>query len=112
MIPAKTQPLAKAIRTLEGILVVVSDAAMAVAAVPAVHALNPKVAAACIAVQHVGLLVQRGVIKAKALHLDTAAQALVDDPVSVLNAWEVHEAANPAVAQVVAADDADAPQNG
>lgn len=64
-----TQPLAKAITTLEGQLVVALNVVIGVASVPAIHALNPKVGAIVLGVQNVAFIAQRALIKVKALNV-------------------------------------------
>jgi hypothetical protein len=66
MIPKQTTPLAKAIRTLEGKLVVAADVAVATVAAVDPSVLPAKFAGALVAAQHIALLAQRGVIKAAA----------------------------------------------
>ena len=71
----QTSPLAKAITTLEGQLVIASDVVIGAGAAIDPHVLPPKIAAIVVAAQHIALLVQRGVIKAQ--H-SPAVTALVD----------------------------------
>lgn len=78
-----TTPLAKAITTLEGILVVVSDVVLGACAAIAPGTLSPKYAAIVIGVQHIALLVSRTVIKAKALS-PVAAVVAAKDPLAAL----------------------------
>lgn len=66
MIPKQTTPLAKAIRTLEGKLVVAADVVVAAVAVIDPHVLPAKFAGVLVVAQHIALLAQRGLIKASA----------------------------------------------
>lgn len=66
LIPKTTQPLAKAIRTLEGQITVVASTLEGVLAAVDPSKLNPKWAAIAIAAQSVGLALSRGYAKAHA----------------------------------------------
>lgn len=87
-----TQPLAKAITTLEGQLSVLLTVVLGAAGSPALHALNPKVAAIAIAVNNLALLAQRGLLKAKALQATPLGTEMLDSAhpgTAVLQALEV-----------------------
>ena len=89
-----TTPLAKAITTTEGIVVILSDVVLGAAASINPHVLSPKIAAIVVGAQHIALLAQRGVIKAKALQTLPPVEKVVDssDPLGQL-AKEVEAAA-------------------
>ncbi len=80
----QTTPLAKAITTLEGILVVASDVVMGAVATIDPSTLSPKYAAIAVAVQHVALLISRGVIKAKAVPRIYTDVTTAKDPLAEL----------------------------
>lgn len=56
----------KLVPEIETGVVLVADASLAVASIPAIHALNPKVGAICLAVQNIALLAQKAVLKIQA----------------------------------------------
>ncbi len=74
-IPQTTAALVKAIRTLEGQLVVASDVVLAAVSAIDPSALAAKWAALAVTVQLVALIVQRGLIKIKAAPTPVAAVA-------------------------------------
>lgn len=81
----QTSPLAKAIHTLEGKLIVASEAVMAIVAFFDPSKLPPKTAAIVIGASNIALLVQRGVIKVQAMKW---LNNIVDSPDPVKTAEE------------------------
>ena len=73
----QTTPLAKAITTTEGILTILINAVLGLAAFVPTHGLNPTVAAVVSGATTVALTAQRGLVKAKALQATPVAQELL-----------------------------------
>ena len=99
MIPKQTHPLVKSIRSLEGILVLASDIVLAVASLPSIHAISPAVAAACGTASTIALVVQRGVLKVRALGFVQVLDSLAAAAPSLTGA-EVPPMTNQTPAQV------------
>lgn len=101
MIPTQTTPLAKAIRTLEGQLITVSNVAVVATAAIDPSALPPKYAAFVVAGQNIVLAISRALVKVKASKVvnEVIDSANVGDVVHVVE--HVVEPTDPAVIATV-----------
>lgn len=91
----QTTPLAKAITTTEGVLTVLVNIALGLAALIPAHGLNPTVAAAVAGANTVALTLQRGLVKAKALQNSPLGEKLIEEASTALSGQVVPAPSEP-----------------